>query len=385
LVRYNGKINLSAKISFIANSLHQDKNVWMPRKPTLIVRQARVALLDRVKNLPKDTCLPPLGELGEEFQLHPSTIFRMLRDLATEGLVWQSPTGKFFPVSAQRKTLRGAPVCFIGRELWQWSRLYHEMLEGISEVCSANGSPLLQLSSRSLIRQEAAALAPEFASPHIQITDLVNLIGAVPKGCAGFVFDHLWCDKALGKARFPGGERIQLLYGSGRHAAVLSPDYQACAMMAADFARQRGRKKIALIIPFHGDPAMDAAISELRRAFVTFSTREVSYSEIYASDLAFRNLTRRSDLLICPEDNITGVLANRLLAMPAARKPILLGTHGTDVLHAPNIRLRIDFRRLGRAAASKILHGVSFSPQRPSLIDASHSEYFHRQGVTPSA
>ena len=39
------------------------------------------------------------------------------------------------------------------RTLLQWSRLYQEILEVIAEVCSANGSPLILLSSRGLVSQ----------------------------------------------------------------------------------------------------------------------------------------------------------------------------------------------------------------------------------------
>lgn len=89
----------------------------MPRKPTLLARQAREGLLNLIQNLPKDGSLPPLCELAGRFQLHPSTIFRLLRDMAAEGLVWQSPNGKFFAMSAQSHALSETPVCFIGREI----------------------------------------------------------------------------------------------------------------------------------------------------------------------------------------------------------------------------------------------------------------------------
>ena len=340
----------------------------MPRKPTLLAREARAALLDLIGNLPKDTCLPPLGVLGVQFRLHGSTIFRLLRDMAAEGLVWQSPGGKFFPLSAQRNTLRGAPVCFIGRELWQWSRLYQEILDGISEVCSANGSPLILLSSRSLVRQEAAAVAPTFASPRAQEAELAALVEMLPKGSAGILFDHLWSQKAIGKTKWPGGERVQLLHGSGLHARVLAPDHAAGAQISADFARERGYKKIGLIIPFAGDPAIDAALQALRREFAAFSAIEFPYPDTAADRNRFCKFATRTQLLVCPEDNVALEIPAILADLPQKQKPVLLGTQGTGVLHAPNIRLRIDYRRLGRAAASSILHGTKPPPITPSLI-----------------
>lgn len=340
----------------------------MPRKPTLLAREARTALLELIRNLPKDTSLPPLGVLGNQFHLHPSTIFRLLRDMTAEGLVWQSPGGKFFALSAQRNTLRGAPVCFVGREMWQWSRLYQEILDGISEVCSASGSPLILLSSRSLVRQEAAAVAPIFASLRVQEAELAALAETLPKGSAGILFDHLWSQKAIGRTRWPGGERLQLLYGGGLHARVLAPDYAAGAQVSADFARKRDYKTVGLIIPFAGDPAINAAMDALRTEFAPFSTIELTYPDTSADRTRFRKCASRTQLLICPEDNVTLEVANIISDLPKKQKPVLLGTQGTGVLHAPNIRLRIDYRRLGRAAASCILHGTKSPPITPSLI-----------------
>lgn len=338
----------------------------MPRKPTLLARDARKALLELVGNLPKGTCLPPLGVLGSQFRLHPSTIFRLLRDMAAEGLVWQSPGGKFFPVSAQRNTLRGAPVCFIGRELWQWSRLYQEILDGISEVCSANGSPLVLHSSRSLVRQESAAVAPAFASARAQEAELATLAETLARGCAGIVFDHLWCQKALGRIKWPGGERIQLLFGRSSQARVLAPDYAAGSRTSADFARERGYKKIGLVIPFAGDPAIDAALGALREEFAPFPAIEFPYPDTSAGRKQFQKFASRAQLLVCPEDNVTLEISTILSGL--AKKPALLGTQGTGVLQAPNIRLRIDYRRLGRAAASSILHGTKLPRITPTLI-----------------
>jgi hypothetical protein len=340
----------------------------MPRKPTLLALKARASLVDLLGNLPKGTSLPPLGVLGNEFRLHSSTIFRLLHDLATEGLVWQSPGGKFFPVSAQRNTLRGAPVCFIGRELWQWSRLYQEILDGISEVCSANGSPLILLSSRSLVRQEAAAVAPTFATLRAQQAELANLSEALPKGSAGILFDHLWKEGALGKIKWPGGDRIQLLFGGGFNARVLAPDHAAGAQISAVFARERGFKKIGLILPFAGDPAINAALDALRCAFAPLSPTEIPHPDTTAALKHFRKVAARMDLLVCPEDNVTLAISKILADLPQKLKPLLLGTQGTGVLQAPHIRLRIDYRRLGRAAASSILHGTKPPPITPKLI-----------------
>lgn len=179
-----------------------------------------------ISRLPAQERLPTLSDLGDKFALHPSTIFRMLRDLTEEGCVWQSPQGKFYAAAAQRKTLRGAPVCFIGREMWQWGRLYQEILKGIAEVCGANGSPLILLSSQNLVRQANPSSTPKFASLNVTKDELRNLLTASPTGCAGCVFDHLWQASAIDSVKHPGGKWVQLLAGIGQHAEVVAPDYQ---------------------------------------------------------------------------------------------------------------------------------------------------------------
>ncbi|MCX7869859.1 MAG: hypothetical protein N2322_07905, partial [Terrimicrobiaceae bacterium] len=209
----------------------------MPRKPTMAARRAREALVRMAGRLGESEPFPVLEELGRRHGLHAATIFRILRDLAAEGVVWQSPSGRFFAARARRARLRGAPLCFLGRELWMWSRLYQELLEGVSEVCAANSSPLVALTARSLVRQESPMAAPVFAAEAVQIQELRALLPHVPPGCAGILLDHVWSPRALEAASWPGGDRVQLLCGAGTRARVVGPDFEQGARLAAGFAQ----------------------------------------------------------------------------------------------------------------------------------------------------
>ena len=329
----------------------------MPRKPTLQARAARTRLLALAASLPPQRRLPTLAELARELSLHPSTIFRILRGLTEEGLVWQSPQGKFYAAADRRQSLRGAPLCFIGREMWQWSRLYQEMLEGIAEVCSANGNPLVLLSSRSLVRQESPTDQAVFASLASQKKELERLLKAAPRGCAGFLLDHVWKSAALQAAKFPGGERIQLLSGDGLPARVFAPDYRKGAALVADFLRAQGHARIGLVIPFKGDPAIDLMEDEMRYALTDFAVTDIPFSERGSA-------LRQVDALVCLEDNV----ADALVRENAAGLPFLIATQGTGLIQAPHVRLRVDYRRLGRAAASHLLLGTRHAPQAPALV-----------------
>ena len=341
----------------------------MPRKPTALARQAREGIITLVSSLASDEALPTLRELGATFDLHPSTMFRMLRDLAAEGILWQHPGGRFFSAATRRQNLKGAPLCFIGREMWQWSRLYQEILEGVSEVCSANGSPLVTLSAPSLVRQSDPTHPPQFSTPRIQQKEMAALLTAVPRGCAGLVLDHLWKQSALALPGFPGGERIQLLHGTNQHARVISPDYRAGAVLVHRHILTQGFTEAVLVTPFEGDPAVQAALEELRKTLTGLTQREIPFraagQEIQTMRKAGRN---NKSCLICPEDNIALALFGLCQTQRYDSSRSLIATQGTGVIHAPITRLRYDYHGIGRSAAAGILHGSSLPPLRPCLI-----------------
>jgi DNA-binding LacI/PurR family transcriptional regulator len=337
----------------------------MPRKPTHLARAARTALIERVHALPPEVCLPPLVVLANDFQLHPSTIFRILRDLVAEGIVWQSPKGKFFAAAHRRKALRGAAVCFVGREVWQWSRLYQEVLNGISEVCAANESPLLTCSSRLLVRQSHPTEPPVFARASMQNVEIARLLQTIPKHCAGLILDHVWLERVLARQRWPGGARLRVFGNSSPICPGLYLDYHAAATIIADYLARKDLRRVALVNPFQGDPAIDTAFSCLRESLRQFKTVEIAYSAYRDVPKKLRAALLRMDAVVCPEDNIALAIAQIL----PARGPQLIGTQGTGVLHAPHVRLRYDFRRIGRAAAAFVLHGRPLGITVPTLVD----------------
>jgi len=74
--------------------------------------------------------------------------------------------------------------------------------------------------------------------------------------------------------------------------------------------------------------------------------------------------------LICPEDNTAKALFEEIQAIPLSTERIsMFATQGTGLLSSPANRVRFDFRRLGRSAASMLLHGTSPRPVSPGLIE----------------
>ncbi len=342
----------------------------MPRKPTIYNKQARDGIIAMLKQRDGEAPLPTLRELGEEFDIHPSTISRLLRDLETEGYVWQGPSGRFFPESSRRQTLKGAPICFIGREMWQWSPLYLEIFEGVSEICSANGSALIFQSVSTLVNLPDPTLPPVFASPKQQKEEFKKIAPNIPKGCAGFLLDHLWNEKTLQSVSFPGGQRIQLLYGDNGKRKVFAPDYLAGAEMIRDYLEDQHFHDIWLVNPLEGDPLITDSLGQLKAVLSPLGIREIRYHDTKAMEKVISE--RDKDIcLVCPEDGTALKIADLIRGLAPkdeGRRVEVVATQGTGVLTSPHSRLRHDYRRLGRSAASNILHGTEFKAMRPILV-----------------
>ena len=340
----------------------------MPRKPTLLARKAKSELLQNISELPAGSSLPTMQELGERFDLHASTIFRMLRDLADAGSVWQNPGGRFFSAASRNQILKGAPICFVGREMWKWSNLYHELIEGIAGVCSANGSPLVLLSTPSLVRQSDPAEPPLFASASIQKKELRPLLAASPRGCAGFILDHLWSEDALAAASFPGGDHLQLLFGSNPNIPVIAPDEKAGIELVHSYLAVNKFDDVVLVNPFKGDPAIDASTRLLREELKAFRLREIPYCNIGAEIKCILAYGKKRTCMICPEDNTSLAISNLLDGKSGARRIQLLATQGTGMICSPIHRLHHDYKHLGKSAAEAILHGLKCNPMPPRLL-----------------
>ena len=349
------------------------RSLAMPRKPTIHQKKAREAITELIRALPSSQPLPTLRDLGEAFELHPSTISRLLRDLETEGLIWQGSSGRFFAAGERSEILRGAPVCFIGREMMHWSQLYQELLAGVSEVCSANSSPLIFQAAPNLVRVPVLLEPPIFGDIPSQVKELKALVKGIPKGCSGFLLDHLWSQEAINSVSFPSGQRVRLLYGEGKRRKVISPDYGAGVEMTVQHVRNGGFKRIFLVIPFEGEPLIDDCIRRLRIALAPLGCEEILFQDKKRiSALATEGDERIC--LVCPEDNTALGLANLIRRTKPSGAPDrleIMATQGTGVVTAPHSRLRFDYRRLGRAAVSHILHGTPFKPMKPTLVTRS--------------
>lgn len=346
----------------------------MPRKPTHKARSAREKICKRVASTASNQPLPPLRVLSKEYGLHPSTLFRMLEDLSMEGKIWQSPGGRFFPATARQANVRGMPICFIGREMSHWSRLYQEILEGVSEVCSANEGSLILSAAPSLVQQSDSTQAPRFASLETQKRELENILKNVPRGCAGFILDHLWMPEAIESAPFPGGAKVQIFKAPTTRDDAEQIDEQRGARLVRSFLEKSKYPSTMLVIPFVGDAAIDRSVNILLKELAEQSVTAMPFADVIKK---VKSLHDQGTLFICPEDNTSAALAEMLAPhVPRGAFFPLIATQGTGTLSAPISRLRYDFKRLGRATASSILNGNEVACIKPALIIADNNPVF---------
>lgn len=283
-----------------------------------------------------------------------------------EGKIWQSPNGRFFPASARLANVQGMPLCFIGREMSHWSRLYQEILQGVSEVCSANEGSLILCAAPSLVQQRDSTQAPRFASPDVQKRELENILKNVPRGCAGFILDHLWIPEVIESAPFPGGTRVQILKTSPVTHESEHIDYRHGAGLIRSFIKKSKYSSTTLVLPFKGDAAIDHSVTILLEELADLSIKAIPFAQAVKQVQALLN---QGTLFICPEDNTSAALAEKL--RPHVSEDAffpLIATQGTGTTTKPINRLRYNFRKLGRAAAASVLNGNVMTCIKPTLI-----------------
>ena len=328
------------------------------------VAETKLARLIAEKSADSTIPLPTVRQLGNQLGVSYATVARLLQRFAKEGRAWKHPNGRFFPGHASHSA-EGLPVVVVGRQIQHWFRLYQEIIEGVSEICTARGCPLIFLSSDKLVRQESPETPPVFTSLATQRKELQRLKSAMPRLCAGLLFDHLWDENLISTASFPPAPRVLLARPSrqgGLHA--VSPDFLSGAHLLLRQLVGRGCKRVYIGSPFSGDQAVDAAGDAIRQAAATggypfkkIRTLDCSTSARRKAAISrLARLTTRA-AVISTEDNVTSLLWQGLAdaGLSESKNVELLSMQGTGAFDLPITRLRYDYRQLGRDAVTAAL------------------------------
>lgn len=334
----------------------------MPRRPTIAARKARLRLVEMAGRMDGATPFPPLAVLAGEMDVHPSTVSRILRELSGEGVLWHAPNGRFHIPEARRQKLKGFPVCFIGREMSLWSRLYQEILEGVSSVCAEHRGSLVLCPAPRLVRHEAALEKPRFASVPAQKRELEVALKNIPPKCCGVVLDHLWNPKVVATAAAPVDPMIHLLRPGGRFGI----DFRHGTDLVAQLLSSVPCRGVALVVPFEGDWAVTASAESLQEGLAAWPVAKMDMPEALSRAAS---LLRKGHVFVCTEDNAAVRLAAALDPLcRGCRFFPLVATQGTGLPSAPVSRLRYDFKKLGRLAAASIFDRSQEVLLRPKLF-----------------
>lgn len=353
----------------------------MPRKPTAHARWVESALRRQIAAMTseRDVPLPAVRHLAGQMNISYSTISRIFNRLVQESVVWQHPNGRFYPASARREISKALPIVILGRQMQHWSVLYREILEGVSEICSARGCPLVFLSSDKLVRHESLDRPPIFASEEVQEKELARLLSSLPKPCGGILFDHLWSDRLIVSARhsYPSCAMLvrESLQGAFGSAAVNA--HAAAELMLGHLAAS-GYQEIVVGMPFSGDQAVNASREALeailargKPVFQAVSIVDCSSARNRKRLLSSLRRPERRTALVSLEDNVTALLWRgfQLSGIDCPGTVGLASIQGTAALNSPVTRLRYNYRRLGRMAVVSLLsEGLPLRPFRPILI-----------------
>jgi DNA-binding LacI/PurR family transcriptional regulator len=309
--------------------------------------------------------LPTTRELGTRFGIANTTVFRVLREMAEAGELWQHPTnGRYYAPGARALLDRPKPVACLIRRLELGSELYRELLEGISTGCGDLQRTILLWHDQRLVNHPAPQQPPVFASVAQQRTILAEFLDRHGDAAGGFLLDHIWSDDALRMSRDRLGPAVVLF----RSCAVdgignVAVDFHAGALKALAHLLGRGFEHIIFVQPFSGDPAVAEFGAALKKAAAELdcagrlSTTMASTPRERASLIERVSRSPRRNALLCPEDNIALLLAAaaREAGMRLPERTGVLSVMGTDVAVRAGLScLRYDFRALGRMAVEAL-------------------------------
>ena len=346
------------------------------------------SLADRIQqllaNAPADQPLPTTRELGERFRVANTTAFRLLRDLAGAGAVWQHPVnGRYYPASARALFDRPKPVACLFRRLELASELYRELLEGVSAGCGAHQRMMSLWHDELLLNHPDPQEPPQFASTAQQRSILRNFLTRHGAGAGGFVLDHIWSDEALA-AESAALQPAVVLYRSTTLSGVsnIRADLRSGAFKALAHLLGRGFEQIIPVVPFEGDLAveefgsvLDSVATELDCRACLAPAASASRSSDRAALLQRMKRSSRRCALLCPEDNVAIMLLNAARAdgLSCPKDFGVLSVMGTDfAVRAGLSCLRYDFRQLGRRAVEALSAPAPVrETMEPSLVTGS--------------
>ena len=157
--------------------------------------------------------------------------------------------------------------------------------------------------------------------------------------------------------------RLQLL-----RSAPVRIDQKHGARLVRGMIDRSAFAGVVLVVPFRGDAVIDESMAFLEEELERRIVKRMDYA---AAARQVATLCAKGFAFICPEDYVSRALAEKIAPLHKSGEVFpLIATQGTGILSAPVSRLRYDFRRLGRSAASALLNGTRPPSLKPALVSA---------------
>lgn len=307
--------------------------------------------------------VPVTRFLGKNFGVSNVSAYRVLAELAGQGLFWRAPNGRYFRAEARRLLERPAPVACLFRRLESWTQVSRLIMQGADDACGELERALLLVHDRALFRQ-SDPISPTTVGTDQELgrslDDFLHLYG---ERTHGVLLDELWPDRVL--AKFKGRLRhAVVLYRSTtlKSAGCVSVDVDVAADLVLKRAIARRYERLLVVLPFADYAPSQEMAAAIRaaggpgRVLVECFHPQDRFQERLTSTLAKHGRV----LVVATEDNTASQILDLIGSAERSlrRTPGLLSTMGTQVALARGITcVATDFRVMGEIATRMAIQG----------------------------
>lgn len=323
----------------------------------------------------KPTAIPPTRELGARFGLSHATVHRLLLRLEKEGLLWRADNGRCYATAVKRYVAPLRPMACLLRRLGGWSVLCREVMEGFSDACAEQNTPILLVHSRELLAQKSSHSPAIMASVETQREILRDFLRVYSGKIGGLLLDEIWCDEAIESVK-SGLPHTVIFHTSSRVPEIgnTAADFEAGAVMGLGHLFMQGYQSIFFMDLFGTYKPAGLMLEQAQKACVRLGGGEKAGTIKSEAGLkrAIAKIagTRRRIGFFCTDDYSALYL---LECLKAARLDVpgragVISTMGTRAALENHLTtLCYDFRAMGAKSAEMLLHGsvgkMRFTPR----------------------
>lgn len=321
------------------------------------------------------SAIPPTRELGLRFGLSHATVHRLLRRLENEGLLWRADNGRCYATAVKRYVAPLRPMACLLRRLGGWSVLCREVMEGFSDACAEQNTPILLVHSRELLSQKNSHSPAILASAEMQKEILRDFLRVYAGKTGGLLLDEIWCDEAIESVKSELPHTVTFHTSSGVPGIGNTvADFEAGAVMGLGHLFMCGYQSVFFMDLFGTYKPAGLMLEQAQKARTRLGGEKKI--ETIKSEAGLKGViakiskTRRRTGFFCTDDFSALYL---LKCLKAAKLDVpgrvgVISTMGTRVALENHLTtLCYDFREMGAQSARMLLDGnlktIRFTPR----------------------